>query len=595
MISPAAAPDRVLSWSPFAGAAALLACASPVVLAYNTAPSSTFLNQALACAGWGLYLWLLAARPLPAQSGRLAATRLLPAGLPLLLLAGAAAWAMVAGPLPHSLGLSALALLACALATLWVAAVLAAAGRLAELMPGWTLALLVAGLISAVIALVQVLAPEWVDGRWIAVTSLPGRASGNLRQPNHLSSLVLWSLVALVWWQATGRLALGWAAALAGLLVLAVVLSASRTGLVGVLMLGLWGLADRRLPARGRGLLLALPFAYAAMWLALAHWGSALEHPYGGTARFSAEGDISSSRFAIWSDTLALIARHPWAGVGFGEFNRAWSLTPFPHRPTAFFDHTHNLPLQFAVELGLPLALVLVGLLTWALWRAFTAASRAEGEAFIGLRCAFMMVLLIAVHSQLEYPLWYSYFLLPTAFALGLCLGACPAADRSDAVGAAPGWHLQWIGAFMLAGSVHAVVDYWKVVVIFTPGPDAAPLAERIAAGERSVYFAHHAHYAAATTAAEPAQAMPSFSVASHFLLDTRLMLAWAKAYAEAGDSARARHLADRLREFRNGASKAFFDACTGPASAAAAGTPASAPPFQCTPAEVRLDDRDFR
>ena len=27
----------------------------------------------------------------------------------------------------------------------------------------------------------------------------------------------------------------------------------------------------------------------------------------------------------------------------------------------AFFDHTHNLPLQFAVELGLPLALLVLG------------------------------------------------------------------------------------------------------------------------------------------------------------------------------------------------------------------------------------------
>ena len=35
--------------------------------------------------------------------------------------------------------------------------------------------------------------------------------------------------------------------------------------------------------------------------------------------------------------------------------------TPFPGRPVAFFDHTHNLVLQFAVELGLPLAAIRIG------------------------------------------------------------------------------------------------------------------------------------------------------------------------------------------------------------------------------------------
>ena len=56
-----------------------------------------------------------------------------------------------------------------------------------------------------------------------------------------------------------------------------------------------------------------------------------------------------------------MIRQQPWLGVGWGEFNFAWTLTPFPHRPTAFFDHTHDLPLQLVVELGVPLALLVLG------------------------------------------------------------------------------------------------------------------------------------------------------------------------------------------------------------------------------------------
>ena len=135
----------------------------------------------------------------------------------------------------------------------------------------------------------------------------------------------------------------------------AVVLTASRTGVIGVGLLALWGLLDRRLSGPTRVLLLLSPLFYALAWLGLSAWAEASRHAFGGETRL-AEADLSGSRFGIWANTLDLIRQQPWTGVGFGEFNLAWTLTPFPGRPVAFFDHTHNLPLQLAVELGLPLA-----------------------------------------------------------------------------------------------------------------------------------------------------------------------------------------------------------------------------------------------
>ena len=99
------------------------------------------------------------------------------------------------------------------------------------------------------------------------------------------------------------------------------------------------------------------PLIYGAMWWGDDGLGDA--QPiilFGGQTRFGGGGDISSSRFGIWRNTWSLIASHPWLGVGFGDFNFAWSLTPFPGRPVAFFDHTHNLLLNFAVGFGVPLA-----------------------------------------------------------------------------------------------------------------------------------------------------------------------------------------------------------------------------------------------
>jgi hypothetical protein len=59
-------------------------------------------------------------------------------------------------------------------------------------------ALVVAGVLSTVIGIVQVFSPDWADGNWIAASSLAGRAVGNLRQPNHLSSMLLWGMVVAV-------------------------------------------------------------------------------------------------------------------------------------------------------------------------------------------------------------------------------------------------------------------------------------------------------------------------------------------------------------------------------------------------------------
>ena len=191
--------------------------------------------------------------------------------------------------------------------------------------------------------------------------------------------MLLWAAIAAVALLELKRLARGWGALAFAAMVFGVVLTASRTGLVSVLILALWGLLDRRMSKPTRLLLVAAPVLYALSWWGLARWADYSHHTFGGAARL-AETDVSGSRFGIWANTLALIKANPWLGVGFGEFNIAWSLTPFPGRPVAFFDHTHNLPLQLAVELGLPLALLIVGLLLWGLWRMSRQAWAARSQ-----------------------------------------------------------------------------------------------------------------------------------------------------------------------------------------------------------------------
>ncbi len=564
-------PDTLRSGGPSplpATGLALLAVAAPTLLAYNVSPSPTFLNQALAFGGWGLLVIFVAASCAP-QARAVAA---LVAALALM--AGAALASSAFGSLPSTLGLSALATLAAA-AVVVLAGTARPRGDAApapDPFVAFTWALLVCGLLNAAVALVQVFAPHLPDGDWIAASGIVGRAVGNLRQPNHLSSLLLWACIAAIALLEWRRLPLAAAALALAALVWAVVLTASRTGLVSVLLLALWGLADRRLSGRTRLLLLAAPLLYALAWGGMWLWAQAGDHAFGGQARLQ-ETDISASRFRIWANTLVLIAQQPLAGVGFGEYNLAWTMTAFPGRPTAFFDHAHNLPLHLAAELGLPLAAAVTALLLWALWQAW----RSDGAA---ARCAWMFVLMIGVHSLLEYPLWYAYFLLPAAWAWGFAL-ARPAPGASDARPALP-----WPALLLVLGSALAVVDYGRVTRIFEAGSGATPLATRIAEGRRSWLFSHHADYAAATTGLPQPDGLGAFDGAKHYLLDTRLMLAWADALAAAGRLDEARTVAARLREFGVQRAEDYFGECLTPASAAQA--------YQCEPPERVLTWRAF-
>ncbi|KQV96289.1 PglL family O-oligosaccharyltransferase [Pelomonas sp. Root1237] len=563
--------------TPFAEAPAtplglVLAAALPPLLAFNQTPAATLYNQLLALAGWGLVLVLWA----PATPGWRAGLKS-PAAMALALLLAAPMSSVVWRALPLSLGLGATAIIGAGLAVLLVAQGLSTQSRqLAAEAFCW--GLLITGLLTVAVCIVQVFLPAGADGNFIARSGVVGSAVGNLRQPNHLASLMMWSSIAAVF--ITEKR--GWRPALAPLLfafVFTIVLSASRTGYVGIALLALWGVVDRSLSRSARLCLLATPLMLGVSWWGMSLWSAESGHAFRAASRLS-EGAGSPSRLAILRDAWALTTANPLLGVGWGEFNFAWSLTPFPDRPIAFFDHTHNIASQLAVELGLPWAGAVLLLLAWALWKAWRSPSEKAEDTPLR-RMALMIVLTIALHSLVEYPLWYAYFLLPACFALGLAL---PAEAPAKPAGATP-WRM--IGGLLIAGSAFAVWDYQRVVAIYMPSEDAMPLGARIADGQRSLFFSHQADYAAATSQPPGPFALEAARRTAFNLIDARLLMHWSQSLEKTGDVQGARFLADRLREFRNPTGDNWFAACENTASAPAMS--------QCLPASAVIDWRTLR
>lgn len=591
----------VRAWLPLA----LLAVTAPTLLALHESPSVTFYNQVLALFGWGLWLAALAGPVMAGQGalphqGRaamwaLVGTLLLNAGLAL-----ASPWL---NGLPLGLSMMGGGMTLAALLVFGVAWHVGLSEQGERVFDVFCEALAWAGVLGMVLALIQVFHPAWTDGNWIAEPTMPGRAVGNLRQPNHFSTLLVWSCCATAWLGARRRWPLALAITAMALMIGGVVLTASRTGMVAMLFLAVWGLTDRALPKPLRVALALAPIIYGLFWGGMWEWSHADKRiAFAADARLHDGSDISSSRFKIWANVLELIKANPWTGVGYGEFNLAWTLTPFPGRPVAFFDHTHNIVLQWAVEFGLPLALLMIGLCLWALWgllgpgleRRSTDESQA-GQPFAGTPAGAtaVMVTIVGLHSLLEYPLWYSYFLLPTAFAWGMGLAA-RARQRARHQGTPSGQrpvqpdvNTALMGAALAMAIVTAwcTWDYQSASSIYSPREGAGPLADRIKFGQRMPWFAYQADYADVTGVDEdePSKPPEAFKRTLHNLVDARLMMAYARSLAEHGQVDQGRFVVARLKEFRNAASDKFLAVCKGEQDSDQALAPTKLP-FQCEP-----------
>ena len=133
-----------------------------------------------------------------------------------------------------------------------------------------------------------------------------------------------------------------------------------------------------------------------------------------------ANAGSASARMHIWYDSWRLFLLSPWLGIGAGTM-REQSFLLLDH-PAAFgakqvFEHEHNLFVHLLAEMGVgALLITLVGLVAWV--RGFEWRKLSRG---LGLETWWLIALLavLGIHSMLEDPLWYAYFLGIAAVLFG--------------------------------------------------------------------------------------------------------------------------------------------------------------------------------
>ena len=357
-----------------------------------------------------------------------------------------------------------------------------------QLVPAGQLAagLLCAALVASAIGLLQYFVGD--PGIAGVQPSTPGQAIGNLRQRNQQASLISMGVWALLWlvahrapaWVAglaVGQrrgaqwLLMGLAVAALGLLAAASAATASRTGglqwLMVVALWACWPVAGGRRPwGLAAVALLLYGVAAWALPLWLQAWNGVMTD--GLFMRLMTDQPSCTSRTVLWANVVHLVAQRPWAGWGWGELDYAHYVTLFPgERFCVLLDNAHNLPLQLAVELGLPTALLFCGLVL-----AWVVRSRPWGERQPHRQLAWGILAIVGLHSLLEFPLWYGPFQLVTLLA---ALLLCPWPVPRWAVSRA--WR-QGVAVVTLAAvalGAYAGWDFYRVSQLYLPLAERAP------------------------------------------------------------------------------------------------------------------------
>ncbi|MCC7484185.1 MAG: O-antigen ligase C-terminal domain-containing protein [Burkholderiales bacterium] len=393
-----------------------LAWSLPFLQPHHGYPIAAFWSEWLALA-LGLAAALVLLRREPWRAGLIPAPAAAPLVLTLLIGMQAAL-----GSVPYvEHALAAVFYLLWAAALVVLGSVLRREFGLARLAEFLACALLVAGLLGVLAGVFQLHGPPEILSP--VVTARWSRAIyGNLAQPNHYAAYTAMACASAVFLHVRGRAGAALTAVSLALLAFALAVAGSRSSWLYLGAFAALGLAWRRARGDAQGARLAawavslLPLFALAQWVAgLPLLQPELQALTPAQRLFETAGGIQA-RLQLAGEAWRTFLTAPVAGAGWGQFSWHHFLHIGDNGPGAApgtCAHAHNIVLHLAAETGLAGVLLLAGavlLLVADLWRL---ARDPE--------CWWLAAILavLGVHSLLEYPLWYAYFLGIAAMLAG--------------------------------------------------------------------------------------------------------------------------------------------------------------------------------
>ena len=310
------------------------------------------------------------------------------------------------------------------------------------------------------------------EGFWpLLVPTAPGQASANLRQVNHLATLLAVGFWALLWLMPRWSLHKTTLYLSGFVLAVGMAATASRTGTLEILFVAFLAWFWRK-PGD-------LKTVYVTGFVVLAYFGASATLPWLLKYLAGHDGRVlfdrmwmnqgCSSRAALWSNVLHLISLKPLTGWGVGELAYAHYITLFDElRFCDKLGNAHNLMLHAAAVMGVPVAVALAllaggGIYYLKPWR----------ERHHDARLAWGVLGVLLIHSMLEYPLWFGNFQV-----LGLVCVAMVWLTRRAALARLEPLrvnHIRWISIVVLILMLALVWrgwDYLRVSQLYLPAKD---------------------------------------------------------------------------------------------------------------------------
>jgi O-antigen ligase len=278
----------------------------------------------------------------------------------------------------------------------------------------WLHSLWIAALVSAAIGVAQWFHLEGdIFGVFAVAVEQGDRAMGNVGQANQLATLLLMGMMALVYALERGVMQRGVMGIAVAFLTLGLILSQSRSGMVGAVVAAVWLMV--RLPYRKNMVLIGGWLVIFVMGtLALPHVSDMLR---GASVRGLQTTAPITQRLDLWQQIAHAILQSPWWGYGWNQTPAAQAAGALAHPDAILGGYAHNGVMDVVAWNGIPLGLLLCGMV------AYWFISRLRRARTPPAVCAMASLLVILIHSLLEYPFAYAYFVV----AIGLLVGVVEA------------------------------------------------------------------------------------------------------------------------------------------------------------------------
>jgi O-antigen ligase len=311
--------------------------------------------------------------------------------------------------------------------------------------------------LAASIASVGLAIAQWLqlpaESLWRTAQRPGWRPYANIGQANHLATLLMLGLVGGAWLFQIRRIGAATMVLTTGFLLFGVAMTQSRTAWLEAACLAIWLIAMRRRASIriGRGAVIA-----ACGFLALlgAVWPALSNALFLSAGRSLEEQVTGGPRLKFWVAMIDAIQREPWVGYG-------WNQVVLAHDRVAndqpaigyFFEHSHNLVLDLLLWNGVPLGLLVAGALGLWFWRAGVRCREPAATLFLGA------VGVVFLHSLVEFPLDFAYFLLP----VGVMMGAVEFINGPNSGVAVPRWLTLALGAGAVGLTALIAWEYLQV------------------------------------------------------------------------------------------------------------------------------------